>query len=116
MRVDWPVALSMHVPLKKLSSKLRSIQLTLGLVSLSLLVGCHTADPAQKFISRMDCAPPEKRPKNWEQTRSLMIRPAPAVGQPAPNFSLPTRDGTETVNVNDYQAGRPLVLIFGSFT
>ena len=82
----------------------------------SIAVGCRTADPAAHFIARMDRAPVEKRPKDWEQTKTLMARSAPEVGQPAPDFFLPMLDRVETIARSAHQAGRPLVLIFGSFT
>jgi hypothetical protein len=91
-------------------------QFVFALILLSITVGCRTADPAAQFIARMDRAPVEKRPKDWECTKLLMSRPAPEVGQPAPDFSLPMLDGAETVARSAHQAGRPLVLIFGSFT
>jgi hypothetical protein len=64
----------------------------------------------------MDRAPVEKRPKDWEHTKMLMSRPTPAVGQSAPDFTVPMLDGVQTVTRSAHQAGRPLVLIFGSFT
>ena len=39
----------------------------------------------------------------------------PAVGGPAPDFTLRTPDGKELA-LRDYRADRPLVLVFGSFT
>ena len=39
----------------------------------------------------------------------------PAVGRPAPDFTLRTPDGKE-LSLHDYRADRPLVLVFGSFT
>lgn len=91
-------------------------QLLFPLVLLWIAVGCRSVDVATSFIARMDHAPVEKRPKDWERTRMLMSRPAPAVGQRAPDFSLPTLDGAETITRSVHQADRPLVLIFGSFT
>ena len=92
------------------------VQMLLLLAIFWIAAGCRTADPAAQYIAKMDRAPAEQRPKNWEQTKSLMARFAPKVGQVAPNFSLPTRDGTERVTLASHQSGRPLVLIFGSFT
>jgi hypothetical protein len=95
---------------------LRAGQLILTLILLWVMPGCRTGDPAAHFIARMDSAPAEKRPNDWERTKTLMSRPVPAVGQPAPNFTLPMLDDTQTVTRSAHQAGRPLVLIFGSFT
>jgi hypothetical protein len=86
------------------------------LLSLLVLSACRTPDPAAEFIARMDLAPPDERPRDWERTKELMARPVPAAGQPAPDFTLPTIDGEQMITRSAYQAGRPLVLIFGSFT
>lgn len=40
----------------------------------------------------------------------------PKVGDAAPNFSLRTQDGKQTLSLEQYQGHRPVVLIFGSFT
>jgi hypothetical protein len=90
----------------------------------SLLICCfgtvftmvQEIDPAKKFIDQMDKAPPEKRVPNWEQTKALMSRVAPKVGEQAPDFSLPTLDGKETVKLSQHKGGKPVVLVFGSFT
>lgn len=79
-------------------------------------VSMQDADPASKFIEQMDKAPPEKRVPNWEQTKALMARVAPALGEPAPDFSLPTLDGRRTVTLSQHRGERPVVLVFGSFT
>jgi hypothetical protein len=73
-------------------------------------------DPAKKFIDQMDKAPPEKRVPNWEQTKALMARVAPKVGEDAPDFSLPTLVGQETVKLSQHKNEKPVVLVFGSFT
>jgi len=86
------------------------------LLLLWLAAGCRSVDPAPGFIAKMDQAPADRRPKDWERTKSLMARSAPAVGQLAPDFSLRTLDGASTITRSVHQAGRPLVLIFGSFT
>ena len=41
---------------------------------------------------------------------------APKVGQPAPDFTLKTSDGTRNVTLSSLRGKRPVVLIFGSFT
>ena len=87
-----------------------------AVILLSGISGCRTADPGAQFIARMDRAPAEKRPKDWERTKSLMDRKAPKVGQLAPDFSLSPLDGGHAITRSGHQAGRPLVLIFGSFT
>lgn len=74
------------------------------------------SDPAKKFIDEMDQAPPDKRVPHWEHTKALMARVAPAVGELAPDFSLKTLDGKETIALSNFKGDRPVVLIFGSYT
>lgn len=78
--------------------------------------GTQPNDPAPGFIAQMDQAPPDKRPPNWDQVKRLMARKAPAVGDPAPDFTLPTQDGKDHITRSTYQPGRAQVLVFGSFT
>jgi len=85
-------------------------------VAMIVAIGCRRGDPADKMIGMVDRMPPEKRPVNWQQTRSLMERKAPAVGQPAPDFTLKTLDGTKTISLSAFHDDRPRVLIFGSYT
>jgi hypothetical protein len=54
--------------------------------------------------------PPGVRPE-WLHFRDPRVAP----GEPAPGFSLPTPDGATTVSLDLFR-GRPLVLIFGSWT
>ncbi len=44
------------------------------------------------------------------------INPGVAAGEPAPDFELKTKDGTETVKLSDHFGKEPVVLIFGSYT
>ena len=39
-----------------------------------------------------------------------------AVGDEAPDFSLPTLDRAETVTLSSFRGDRPVVLVFGSYT
>lgn len=64
----------------------------------------------------MDAMPPEQRLPNWETTKALMDRVAPPVGTVAPDFTLQSPDGRQTITRSAFQGDRPLVLIFGSFT
>jgi hypothetical protein len=77
---------------------------------------CSNVDPATEFMASMDQAPPEKRPPGWEKTKALMGRRAPATGEPAPDFTLKTVDGSTAITRSTYHPGRPMVLVFGSFT
>jgi hypothetical protein len=78
-------------------------------ILLLLMAGCQTADPGARFIAQMDNALLEKRPKDWERTKDLMSRPVPAVGQPAPDFTLPTLDGIQMVT----RSGSPRISVKG---
>lgn len=81
------------------------------------MFGCSSGgDPAPKFIAEMDRAPAEKRPPNWERTKALMARPVPKVGDPAPDFTLKSVDGSTTITRSKFHVDKPLVLVFGSFT
>jgi hypothetical protein len=44
------------------------------------------------------------------------LEPGPKLGEPAPDFTLKTHDGHDLVRLSEHRAGKPLVLIFGSFT
>lgn len=48
----------------------------------------------------------------WNRARGGDLR----AGDPAPDFELPTPDGTQRVRLSEVRAGRPAVLVFGSFT
>ncbi len=39
-----------------------------------------------------------------------------ALGDPAPDFRLPTRDKSSLVQLSNFRGDRPVVLIFGSYT
>ena len=73
-------------------------------------------DPAAEFVAETDRAPADQRPPNWAHIKALMARRPPAVGEPAPDFELPTPDGKSRIRRSAFHAGRPLVLVFGSFT
>jgi hypothetical protein len=91
------------------------IEITAFIMALAAL-GCSSRDQMNMFIKQVDSAPPSKRPPNWEQTKRLMQRIAPAVGQAAPDFSLMALDGRQSITMSKHRGDRPLVLIFGSFT
>ena len=94
----------------------QAARLMIVVILVSMAAGCRNLDPAAKFIARMDRAPAGEHPPDWDETKRLMARPAPKVGQPAPDFSLRTLDGSRVITRSRHQAVRPLVLIFGSFT
>lgn len=82
------------------------------------VVGCAMSPEkiTAKFIAHMDAKPPEERVANWENTKAMMLRDAPAVGEEAPDFTLETRDGSESIRLSKFEGDRPVVLIFGSWT
>lgn len=50
-------------------------------------------------------------------TSTAALDARPRVGDPAPDFTLPARDGAGTLGLKRLLAkGRPVVLVFGSFT
>jgi Ca2+-binding EF-hand superfamily protein len=44
------------------------------------------------------------------------ILEGPQVGERAPDFSLKTQDGRQTIRLSDFRGHKPLVLVFGNFT
>jgi hypothetical protein len=85
-----------------------------ALLVLSIQAGC--GDPADMMIRQVDAMSASERPHDWETTRRLMTRPAPRVGEPAPDFRLPLVDGSGEIVRSQFSQGKPAVLIFGSFT
>lgn len=73
-------------------------------------------DPAREFIEKMDKAPAGERVPHWDKIKVLMSRVAPQVGESAPDFSLKTLDGKQTISVSQFAGKMPVVLIFGSYT
>lgn len=82
----------------------------------TLTTGCTLFQPATVFVLRMELGFMGERPKNWDQVKRLGRRRAPAVGEVAPDFTLPALDDDRPITRSQYQADRPLVLIFGSYT
>ncbi len=86
----------------------------------SLLAACATTnndqDIATHWMQEMDALPAEEQVPNWDNTRALMMRQAPRPGDPAPDFELQTRHGEGVIRLSEFQAARPVVLIFGSWT
>lgn len=80
------------------------------------IVACRPGDRAMYFIAHIDSLPPDERPDDWLQTRSLMLRLAPYEGEAAPDFALKMKDSETTIRLSEYHADRPRVLIFGSYT
>ena len=87
----------------------------MGLLALCV-VGCQTGDKAARMIAIVDARAPEDQPKDWERTRAMMLREAPAVGQAAPDFTAKRMNSDESLTLSEYHPGQPKVLIFGSYT
>jgi hypothetical protein len=51
-------------------------------------------------------------PRVWAWAR----RGSLAVGDPAPDFTLPLHDGSGHVTLSSFRGERPVVLVFGSYT
>ena len=73
-------------------------------------------------------APPKgKRPSSGMPSRWVLLRglldgeigslwEGPDVGEMAPDFTLPTHDGTRALSLRQFRGKKPVVLVFGSFT
>jgi hypothetical protein len=48
----------------------------------------------------------------WKNARAGALAP----GDLAPDFSLPTLDRSQTVQLSSFRGSRPVVLVFGSYT
>lgn len=83
---------------------------------LKILTGCSAPSRANLMIARVDAMPAEKRPAEWDRTKALMLRQAPEVGQPAPDFTLQRMKSDEMVTLSEYRPDQPKVLIFASYT
>lgn len=91
-----------------------AILLTIGWV----MCACRSNEenPAAAFYAEQESLPPEKRVPEWDRVKALMSRPAPAVGDVAPDFTLPTLDGDSQITRSAHQEDKPLLMIFGSYT
>lgn len=83
--------------------------------------GCRSTpeeepDMADRYIAAMDAKPAEERVPKWEETKALMNRRAPQVGEVAPDFELPREDGSGTARLSSLCRERPVILVFGSYT
>jgi thiol-disulfide isomerase/thioredoxin len=72
-------------------------------------------------------SPPGKGMTNDEPTPQVLVRglfrgeigsmnEGPKLNDPAPDFTLKTRDGKETVHLSERIGGKPVVLVFGNVT
>ena len=81
------------------------------------LPSCRTAESAlHEHIAQVDALPADQRPAEWDRTRALILRKAPEVGQPAPDFTLKRMDNDEVITLRDFRPGEPKVLILASYT
>lgn len=54
--------------------------------------------------------------KQYTKVQKRLDRKAPKTGDLAPDFTLASVDGTETVTLSQFRRKKPVVLVFGSFT
>ena len=91
------------------------LMLLYGLASLGLYVAMR--QPPDKFgaiMSRMPTVAMIVLPFKplWMSARAGKL----SVGDVAPDFALPTVDHTRTVKLSEEYRGKPVVLLFGSYT
>jgi hypothetical protein len=74
-------------------------------------------DPEMFKPSRGSGEPPPAEMLRMFLTGQLgWLEAGPGYGEIAPDFTLPTQDGTSSVTLSDSRGKKPVVLIFGSFT
>lgn len=88
----------------------------LSLSAVAVLAMWACSPTADDYIRMVDAKPADERPPGWDNVKTWMARRAPAVGERAPDFTLPTSDGDATITRSAFHESRPLVLIFGSYT
>jgi len=71
---------------------------------------------ADRFVKQVDQMPKEEQPPNWDDVKKWMARKAPAVGEAAPDFTLQVFEGKDKITCSKFHEGRPMVLLFGSYT
>ena len=54
--------------------------------------------------------------KQYSKAQKRLDRKAPKAGDLAPDFTLASVDGTETVTLAQFRGVKPVVLVFGSYT
>ena len=79
--------------------------------------------PSKKPASPADDNPASAGPSSPAAALRMFLRgelgwlsSGPQLGDAAPDFTLPTHDGTQQVRLSDSFGKRPVVLVFGSFT
>lgn len=80
------------------------------ILAAGLAAGCASAPAARGPVDPRTMVPPGIRPE-WLH----FADPTVAAGDLAPDFTLPTPDGRTLLPLSAFQ-GRPLVLVFGSYT
>jgi thiol-disulfide isomerase/thioredoxin len=67
-------------------------------------------------MSRADAPDPRTLVRGLFRGEIGSMHEGPKLNDPAPDFSLKTRDGKETVRLSDQFGKKPIVLVFGNFT
>ncbi len=89
--------------------------------SLALLVRLGLCLAAVSVVSGCASSGPPRLPPGIDPAHVHFWEPAVGVGDPAPDFTLPRADGSGDLTLSSLGAsagtgGRPVVLIFGSYT
>ena len=90
-------------------------------------LGFLTPDDLRAALDDPDMHRPSARDQGGEPQPAEMLRmfltgqlgwleAGPEYGDTAPDFTLPTQDGSRTIKLSDSRRKKPVVLIFGSFT
>jgi hypothetical protein len=88
-----------------------------AILLVAVVPGCRLFEPATAYALRIELGIGGiEKPHNWSQIKQLANRRAPMIGERAPDFILPALADGSLVQRSEYQAGRPLVLVFGSYT
>ena len=84
------------------------------------LTGEDLLDNFNEFIADQNSAPddfpsPDEMRKMFFRGELGVWEAGPKLGEDAPDFTLPSHDGKETITLSKSK-GKPVILIFGSFT
>ena len=105
----------------------RKVARRVGAIALLVIVGAYASllvamnramhqPPEQfgRFMSKMPVAVFFIAPFEtmWTRARSGNLK----IGEPAPDFTLPTQDKTGHVTLSSIRNDKPVVLVFGSYT
>jgi hypothetical protein len=93
-----------------------------GFLSQDELRGLFGPPPSPPRPAGSGAAPKSSRPSKSTLIRGLFaqeigsMKPGPSVGEAAPDFTLRTADGAESVTLSERIGKKPVVLVFGNIT